>query len=59
MDTHSKDVVYSLFVFLLKGFDGIEAAGGADLDVAGVFSSEEKTFWSDKDIVIKKNILAV
>lgn len=43
-----------LFVFLLEGFDGVEAAGGADLNVAGAFCSEEKTFHSDKDKVIKK-----
>lgn len=36
-------------VFLLEGFDGVEAAGGADLAVAGVFCGvEEEMLSADK-----------
>lgn len=36
-------------MFLLEGFDGVEAAGAADLSVAGVFCGvEEETLSADK-----------
>ncbi len=41
-------------MFLLEGFDGMEAAGGVDLAVAGVFCGLEQTLSSDKGKVIKK-----
>lgn len=52
--TCTECALQSLFVFLLEGFDGVEAAGGVDLTVAGVFCGVEQTLSSDKGKVIKK-----
>lgn len=43
-------------MFLLEGFDGVEAAGGVDLTVAGVFwRVEEETLSADKGKVSKNS----
>ena len=55
-DVLFKPALWSLFVFLLEGFDGVEAAGGVDLTVAGVFwRVVEETLNADKGKVSKNS----
>lgn len=41
-------------MFLLEGFNGMEASGGVDLAVAGVFCGVDQALSSGKDKVKKK-----